>query len=252
MMRASVNKLGARSFFFLEGMKFNQPILCLLGALATHASWLSPAIAADEVVTVTNASPFAPTIPNKAPPPANAPEGHGVDSRRRVLDGLSIPSEGVCSMATMNAVMTPQPIHRVYVDGFWMDTTDVTNEEFEKFVKATGYVTIAERTPTKEEFPTAPPENLVAGSVGLHAHAEARAAERLFSVVALRATARTGVIPPDRTATSKVRRNYPVVQVAYADAVGLREVGGQATADRGGMGICRARRADRQDLCVGR
>ena len=37
--------------------------------------------------------------------------------------------------------------------------------EFEKFVKATGYVTIAERAPTTEEFPTAPPENLVAGSV---------------------------------------------------------------------------------------
>jgi formylglycine-generating enzyme len=46
-----------------------------------------------------------------------------------------------------------------------MDVTDVTNAEFEKFVQATGYITIAERAPTKEEFPTAPPENLVAGSV---------------------------------------------------------------------------------------
>ena len=58
-----------------------------------------------------------------------------------------------------------EPIHRVRVDGFFMDKTAVTNEQFEKFVKATGYVTIAERTPTKEEFPTAPTENLVAGSV---------------------------------------------------------------------------------------
>src|SRR6266404_2937235 len=57
------------------------------------------------------------------------------------------------------------PVHRVRVDGFWMDATVVTNEQFEKFVNATGYVTIAERTPTKEEFPGAPPENLVAGSV---------------------------------------------------------------------------------------
>ena len=57
------------------------------------------------------------------------------------------------------------PLHRVLVDGFWMDATVVTNEQFEKFVKATGYVTIAEWTPTKEEFPTAPAENLVAGSV---------------------------------------------------------------------------------------
>jgi len=58
-----------------------------------------------------------------------------------------------------------EPVHRVFVDGFWMDTTTVTNEQFEKFVRATGYVTIAEHTPTKEEFPTAPAENLVAGSV---------------------------------------------------------------------------------------
>src|SRR5438067_2414370 len=58
-----------------------------------------------------------------------------------------------------------RPWHRVDVDGFWMDKTELTNEQFEKFVKATGYVTIAERKPTKEQFPTAPEENLVAGSV---------------------------------------------------------------------------------------
>jgi formylglycine-generating enzyme required for sulfatase activity len=67
-------------------------------------------------------------------------------------------------MATMNAVNDAQPIHRVYVDGFWMDRTDVTNEEFAQFVEATGYVTIAERTPTKEQYPTALPADLVAGS----------------------------------------------------------------------------------------
>jgi formylglycine-generating enzyme required for sulfatase activity len=32
-------------------------------------------------------------------------------------------------------------------------------------VKATGYVTVAERVPTSEEFPGAPPQNLIAGSV---------------------------------------------------------------------------------------
>jgi formylglycine-generating enzyme required for sulfatase activity len=58
-----------------------------------------------------------------------------------------------------------RPIHRVRVDGFWMDATEVTNEQFERFVKATGYVTVAETKPTRAEFPTAPEENLVAGSV---------------------------------------------------------------------------------------
>ncbi|MGD9725971.1 MAG: formylglycine-generating enzyme family protein [Nitrospiraceae bacterium] len=58
-----------------------------------------------------------------------------------------------------------RPVHLVHVSGFYMDKTEVTNQQFERFVKATGYVTVAERIPTSEEFPGAPPENLVAGSV---------------------------------------------------------------------------------------
>src|SRR5690349_1554388 len=58
----------------------------------------------------------------------------------------------------METMKDARPIHRVYVDGFYMDKTEVTNAEFAKFVAATGYVTVAERTPTKEEFPDAPPE----------------------------------------------------------------------------------------------
>ncbi len=40
------------------------------------------------------------------------------------------------------------PKHKVTVTGFWMDTTEVTNAAFAKFVKATGYITTAERNPT--------------------------------------------------------------------------------------------------------
>ena len=39
------------------------------------------------------------------------------------------------------------PIHKVYVDGFWMDKTEVTNDQFALFVNATGYVTTAEKIP---------------------------------------------------------------------------------------------------------
>jgi sulfatase modifying factor 1 len=77
---------------------------------------------------------------------------------------------GAAEMAGMNnvgmeATTDSRPVHRVYVDGFYMDKTDVTNAQFAKFVKATGYVTVAERKPRAEDFPGAPPENLVAGSV---------------------------------------------------------------------------------------
>jgi len=65
----------------------------------------------------------------------------------------------------MQATTDGRPVHRVHVDGFFMDETDVTNSEFEQFMKATGYVTVAERKPSAEDFPGAPPENLVAGSV---------------------------------------------------------------------------------------
>ena len=58
-----------------------------------------------------------------------------------------------------------RPVHRVHVGGFFMDQTEVTNKEFAAFVNATGYITVAEKKPTKEEFPDAPEENLVAGSV---------------------------------------------------------------------------------------
>jgi formylglycine-generating enzyme required for sulfatase activity len=58
-----------------------------------------------------------------------------------------------------------KPVHKVYVDGFWMDRTEVTNAQFARFVEATGYVTVAERPPDPKEFPTVPPEKLVPGSI---------------------------------------------------------------------------------------
>lgn len=60
------------------------------------------------------------------------------------------------------------PIHRVRVEGFWMDKYQVTNADFRKFVRATGYKTSAERTPNPKDYPGAPPENLVAGSLVFH------------------------------------------------------------------------------------
>jgi formylglycine-generating enzyme required for sulfatase activity len=44
------------------------------------------------------------------------------------------------------------PLHQVKVDGFWMDVTEVTNAQFQKFVEATGYLTTAEKVPDWEEL----------------------------------------------------------------------------------------------------
>jgi formylglycine-generating enzyme len=52
------------------------------------------------------------------------------------------------------------PMHRVYVDGFWIDKTEVTNEQFAQFVKATKYLTVAEQEPDPAEFPGVPKDKL--------------------------------------------------------------------------------------------
>ena len=57
------------------------------------------------------------------------------------------------------------PVHAVAVDGFSIDRVQVTNRAFEEFVSATGYVTVAERPLDPADFPGAPPENLVPGSM---------------------------------------------------------------------------------------
>ena len=58
-----------------------------------------------------------------------------------------------------------RPVHEVRVVGFWMDRYAVTNEQYARFVNATGYVTVAERALEPAEFPGAPPENLLPGSM---------------------------------------------------------------------------------------
>ena len=57
------------------------------------------------------------------------------------------------------------PVHRVTVDGFWIDRTPVTNREFRRFVNATGYVTFAETKPDAKDYPGALPHMLKAGSL---------------------------------------------------------------------------------------
>ncbi|MDV2983835.1 UNVERIFIED_CONTAM: formylglycine-generating enzyme family protein [Methylobacteriaceae bacterium AG10] len=57
------------------------------------------------------------------------------------------------------------PIHRVGVNGFWIDCTPVTNAQFRAFVQATGHVTLAERRPDPKDYPGALPHMLQAGSL---------------------------------------------------------------------------------------
>jgi len=58
-----------------------------------------------------------------------------------------------------------RPVHPVRVSSFWIDRHPVTNEEFARFVEATGHVTFAEVPPDPKDYPGALPEMLYAGSL---------------------------------------------------------------------------------------
>jgi formylglycine-generating enzyme required for sulfatase activity len=134
---------------------------------------------------------------------------------------FSMGSNGTDDVAALVGCGDPSadalPVHRVYVDGFWMDRTEVTNAEFARFVRATGYVTIAERTPTAEEFPTAPRENLVAGSVVFKPPREPVPLDdhfRWWSYVEKASWRR----PSGRASDLRGKDRFPVVHVAFQDA----------------------------------
>lgn len=110
-----------------------------------------------------------------------------------------------------------EPIHRVRVDGFWMDATEVTNEQFEAFVRSTGYVTIAERVPTKEDFPDAAPEDLVPGSAVFTPTAEPVALNNHLQWWRFVAGANWRH-PLGPASDLKGKEKFPVVHIAYADA----------------------------------
>jgi formylglycine-generating enzyme len=130
----------------------------------------------------------------------------------------------LCSMSGLTSDCNI--IHEVYVDPFFMDEHEVTNAEFAKFVDATGYITLAEQAPTKEEFPDAPPENLRAGSVvftppgvsvPLNNHYQWW--EFIFGA--------DWQHPEGPGSSIKGKDNYPVVQIAWDDAVAYAKWAGK-------------------------
>ena len=127
----------------------------------------------------------------------------------------------------MKATRDARPIHRVYVDGFFMDKTDVTNAEFARFVEATGYVTVAERKPRAEDFPGAPPENLVPGSAVFSAPPHPESLDNhLQWWTYIAGTDWRHPLGPNSDINGK--DTYPVVHVAYEDAVAYAKWAGKS------------------------
>ena len=181
---------------------------------AAPAASAAPARPADPPPPAPSAA-FGPTVPNPGGAPGPAPAGMvwipGGEFSMGALDPRHLEHGG------HEAMDDTRPIHRVYVDPFWMDATEVTNGQFAAFVKATGYVTVAEKKPTRAEFPTAPEENLVAGSVVFTPVAQAVPLDDHFQWWSyVRGASWRHPLGP--ASTLKGREKQPVVHVAYEDA----------------------------------
>jgi len=125
-----------------------------------------------------------------------------------------------------NHLEDAQPVHQVEVKGFWIDRTDVTNEEFARFVQATGYVTVAERPLDPKEFPSLAPEDLAPGSVVFTPPAGPVSLEdplvwwRFVRGASWRH-------PNGPNSDLQGKEKYPVVQIAWADAVAYAKWAGK-------------------------
>jgi sulfatase modifying factor 1 len=195
-------------------------VLSALALAVTAACLVRPGTtasvhASSASTTSTTAAFFLPTVQNPGPSPASPPPGMvwipGGEFSMGSNDPRSLPDGG------HEAMSDARPIHRVYVDGLWMDKTDVTNAQFARFVKATGYVTVAERKPRAEDFPGVPLEKLVAGSLVFTPPQNPVSLDdysHWWSYVP-GANWRHPLGPKSNIVG---KENYPVVQVAYADA----------------------------------
>ena len=143
------------------------------------------------------------------------------------------------------------PVHRVTVDGFWIDRTPVTNRQFKAFVKATGHVTFAEITPSRR---TIPARCRTCSTPARWCSAR----RRMRSICATGAQWWTFMRGADWRhpygpgATSTGSTIIRSCTSPIADALGLRAMGRQGAADRSRMGVRGARRARRRGVRLGR
>jgi len=75
---------------------------------------------------------------------------------------------GTFRMGSEDFFPEEQPAHPVRVEAFAIDIHPVTVAQFRRFVKATGYLTIAERPLDPRDYPGATPDDLVPGALVFH------------------------------------------------------------------------------------
>jgi sulfatase modifying factor 1 len=122
-----------------------------------------------------------------------------------------------------------QPVRRIRVDGFWIDRTEVTNQQFAAFVQATGYVTLAEREVDAGQHPGLPPEMRRPGAVVFVSPVDSNGKSRGNVTSWWRYVPGAQWRHPGGPDTSIQGRDaFPVVAITYQDALAYARWKGRA------------------------
>ncbi len=162
----------------------------------------------------------------------DAPPAEAIDR----TEGMVWIPGGEFSMGSTDPLARPDeaPVHRVRVDGFWMDATEVTNAQFAKFVDATGYLTVAERPVDWEELkkqvepgtPKPADEVLQPGSL-VFTPPDHPVDLRRFDLWWTWTIGADWKHPEGPGSTIEGREDHPVVHVCYDDAVAYAKWAGK-------------------------
>lgn len=118
------------------------------------------------------------------------------------------------------------PKHKVTVNGFWMDATEVTNAEFDKFVKATGYITTAEKDVDWNELKKQvepgtprPPDSLLKASSLVFKPSNGEIDLRNFAQWWEWERGANWKHPEGAKSSIKNKQDFPVVHISWDDAI---------------------------------
>lgn len=143
------------------------------------------------------------------------------------LAGMVLLPGGIFEMGGDNEQASPDeyPKHKVQVDPFYIDVTEVTNEQFKKFVDATGYITTAEKKPDWEELKKSvppgtpkPPDSILVAASLVFRQSKGPVSLTDYSQWWSWEKGANWKHPAGPQSNIRGKEHYPVVQVSWDDA----------------------------------